>query len=207
MRKETKIKNNFRLQVSDFRLQKGFTLIEMLAVIFIISLLSTLLIANYRRSQKQYALEHAAQKLVSDLRRVQAMAMSGEVIYTKQYFNYGLHVRKGQDYYVIYSDTTTKSPDCKYKPQGPSDIDDDTLETIYLPHNVEITNIRIPPDDRTQQRLHICFTPPDPTSNFIAQKANSFLENLSWAEIELNYVGESLIKKITITQSGAIKAE
>ena len=178
---------------------------EMLAVIFIISLLSTLLIANYRRSQKQYALEQAAQKLVSDLRRVQAMAMSGEGI-AGQYDGYGIYLKRNATDYIIYGDWDGK--DCLYDKTGTNR--DTKIETINFPANIQAKTISpllagIDVAANQKNTLHVCFVPPNPILYINREKEQQIL---SEAAITLQYGDDnSLIRTITITKAGAVKAE
>ncbi len=69
----------------------GFTITELLVVIFIISLLSLALFANYRAGEKHYALQRSAHKLAQDIRRTQEMAMAardidGHIVHGLRFF-------------------------------------------------------------------------------------------------------------------------
>lgn len=54
----------------------GFTLVELLAVVFTIALISALVFPNYKKGAQQMALERSAHKLYQDMRRVQEMSIS-----------------------------------------------------------------------------------------------------------------------------------
>ncbi|MCX6718694.1 MAG: hypothetical protein NTY81_03805 [Candidatus Staskawiczbacteria bacterium] len=56
---------------------KGITLVEIVVMIFIIALFSLIVISDFPRIQKQYALSRAAYKLAQDLRRTQDLGLSG----------------------------------------------------------------------------------------------------------------------------------
>jgi len=56
---------------------KGFTLAELLVTIFIIGLLSSILVVNWRRNENQYQLQRVAQTVVQDIRKTQQMALTG----------------------------------------------------------------------------------------------------------------------------------
>lgn len=193
-----------RVNSAWFRDSRGFTLVEMLAVIFIISLLSTLLIANYRRSQKQYALEQAAQKLVSNLRRVQAMAMSGQDISPGGVWCYGLYIKKGESGYTLFKDL---DGDFFYD-KGASNVE--RLEDpVTLPSGISAVQI-IPTyngldEPSMKNTLHICFASPDPTT-YINKKNDPTL--VPQGIITLQHgTDTSLVKTITINLAGAVKAE
>lgn len=83
--------------------QKGFSMIELLAVIFIISLISGLIAISYWNSQKQYSVSKAAQRLAVDLRRVQNMALSGATQGAVAPRGYGLYVQSAGQYLLFYN--------------------------------------------------------------------------------------------------------
>ncbi len=60
--------------------ESGFTLIEMMTVLFIMAMISGLVFANYRSGNQQFALENQAYSLAQDLRKVQEMAMSSKEV-------------------------------------------------------------------------------------------------------------------------------
>jgi len=57
--------------------QKGITLIEVVVVVFLISLSSSILISDFPKIQKQYMLSRTAYKLAQDLRKAEDLALSG----------------------------------------------------------------------------------------------------------------------------------
>ncbi|MBU4141395.1 hypothetical protein KKE99_00795, partial [Patescibacteria group bacterium] len=65
-------------------------MIELLVVMFIISLISAITLANYRGGQRKYILTQSVQKLVSDIRKAQNMALGGFEI-SNNYNGYGVH--------------------------------------------------------------------------------------------------------------------
>jgi len=60
--------------------EKGITLVEILVVIFIIAALLTILVSDFPKIQRQFALSRATYKFAQDLRKAQDMALSGEEI-------------------------------------------------------------------------------------------------------------------------------
>ena len=173
--------------------QFGFTLIELLVVIFITSLLATLTLVHYRNGQKRYILEHAAQQIVSDIRKSQNMAMSGVDI-GGQYCGYGIFVDQNNGFYIVYGDTAPANcgvTNNKY------DVSDDIIETINLPQEIIFEDVTpLPP------KLDIFFKPPNPTTYINGKDSIG-----SSGGIVLGIEDTSLTKTITVTTSGLIQAD
>jgi prepilin-type N-terminal cleavage/methylation domain-containing protein len=172
--------------------QTGFTLVELLVVLFIILLLSTLLLVNYRGGQKKYALSQASQQLISDLRKAQNMAMSGAEIYG-QYCGYGLEIDQSNrpTSYRFYAD---KSTDCQTS-NNQYDSGDEILEIIKLPSRIRIQSTSPSPID-------IFFKPPQPTT-YINADAGAGVSGTITLEIE----GTSFTKIVTVTTAGLIQSD
>ena len=64
-------------KVSGVFFSHGFTLIELIISIGIIGMLSTITIVNFKAAQRSREIKNVAETLVSDLRRAQAMTLSG----------------------------------------------------------------------------------------------------------------------------------
>jgi prepilin-type N-terminal cleavage/methylation domain-containing protein len=60
--------------------EKGFTIIELLVVMGIITIMTVVLVPNFRLGQQQLALDRSANKLAQEIRRVQEMAISSKEI-------------------------------------------------------------------------------------------------------------------------------
>lgn len=175
------LKNN--IQKNYLGQQAGFTLTELLVVMFIISLLSGLVLANHRSGQKRYALSQATQQLVSDLRKAQNMAMSGVDI-EGQYYGYGIYIRRLDSvvYYRIYAD---KDDDNKYD-------SGESLETVNLPEGIEIKATS------PASKVDVFFRSPEPTTYI------NYPASVNPGTITLELKGTSSTKTITVTTTGLI---
>jgi len=177
--------------------KKGFTLIEVMIVVSITVLLSGLVFASYKDSQKRYSLAQAVQKLASDIRRVQNMTISGKEIVgvcesgASNCYGYGIYMEEEEDdSYKIYADWNN---DHFFKGS-----DDAVVETIYLPGVIRIQSAS------PGNELSIFFEPPDPTT-YIDGSSGASVEP---AEIVLEVVGSPLLTKtVTVTSSGLIGVE
>jgi len=174
-------KNN--IQKNYLGQQAGFTLLELVIVVFIIGTLSGLVLANHRSGQKKYALSQTTQQLVSDLRKVQNMAMSGVDI-EGQYYGYGIYIRRLDSvvYYRIYAD---KDGDSKYD-------SDESLETVNLPEGIEIKSTS------PASKVDVFFRSPEPITYINAPAS------VNPGTITLELEGTSSTKTITITTAGLI---
>jgi len=105
-------------------LKGGITLIEIVVVIFIIALFSTILIVNFPEIQRRMALSRSTYKLAQDLRRTMDLALSGVPLKDNggtgteiMVKGYGIYVNLGDStkQYVIYADVAgAPDPDNNY---------------------------------------------------------------------------------------------
>lgn len=139
----------------------GFTLTEILVVLFIISLLSGVTFANYRQGGKQMALQRSAYKFAQDIRRAQEMAIGSAESPTPACAGqipiggYGIQLKTSpadwREYYVLFADC-----------DGGRDYDEpgELIERIYFEKGTRLHALPATP-------LRIIFLPPDPTTIFI----------------------------------------
>lgn len=136
---------------------KGFTLTELLTVIAIISIMSVLVLPNYRIGERQFALQRSAYKLAQDLRRAQEMTMSAkEFPAAPPTFMgvYGINFQLNFTSYILFADLNNN----KVFDSG------EEIENLSLEKGVKISNLS--PASEGPGPLNIAFTPPDPTINF-----------------------------------------
>ncbi|MEA2113139.1 MAG: prepilin-type N-terminal cleavage/methylation domain-containing protein [Patescibacteria group bacterium] len=181
------MKNNFLFSKKFFCRQFGFSMIELLVVMFIIGLISTLSLVSYRSGQRKYVLTGAVQQLVSDIRKAQNMALSGFSA-SSQYNGCGLYVEKGDFSYLIYGN---KNADPNYQPS------DSIIETISLPDGVKIKSVS-PASDK----LHIFFEPPQPIT-YLNSATTAGVSEIIILELE----NSSLSKTIRVSTAGLIQVE
>lgn len=166
----------------------GFTLIEILVVLAIMAVISSVLIADYRTGQKKYSLDAAAQNIVSDLRRVQSMAMSGTTKTAEIIYDYGIHFDANTSYYTIFADKQANSQ--RYS-NATADV---MIERVNLENQVKV--VAVSPNS---SGLDVVFEPPNPKTYINKNSSGP-------ATITLQYGNDtSRTKTITITLAGAIK--
>jgi len=92
----------------------GITLVEIAVVIFIVALFSTIMISDFPKIQRQFALSRVTYKLSQDLRRTQDLGLSGVRVNDSDenpitVKGYGIYVNLNQStkQYIIYADVAT----------------------------------------------------------------------------------------------------
>ncbi len=169
----------------------GFTLVELLVVVSVVSIISSITLVNYRRGFVQHSLSQSNQKLLADLRKVQNMAISGVGI-ASDFCGYGININKSSDpySYIIYVD---KNSDCSISNKK-YDVGDDIIEEVNLTNKIKINFTSPSP-------LDILFKPPEPLT-YINQSNSLGID----ASIVLEAEGFSLpTKTITVNTSGLIE--
>lgn len=167
--------SNFKLLTSRFtpcnsvelnkisNLEKGITLVEVIVTIFIITIFSGIIISDFPKVKRQFALSSAAHKLAQDLRRVQDMGLSGvqplgpggEPLLIK---GFGLYINVNpidgnNKQYIIYGD---KDGNQQYDP-----LVDYNLDLINM--NAESKGVIIKGlYNILEDRVSINFSPPNP---------------------------------------------
>lgn len=166
--------------------KKGFTIIELVIVIGIISILSIIIIPSYHAGQNQFALQRSAHKLAQDLRKAQEMAMSSNEISGKNPTGYGIDFKKSRsNYYILFANLNSNTQ---------RDGSDQDLETIELESKIIISDLS------PSNNFSILFSPPDP----ITWVNNSSSKT---AEITLSIQGTNETKIVRVNPAGLIEVE
>jgi prepilin-type N-terminal cleavage/methylation domain-containing protein len=173
----------------------GFSLVELLVVMAIMMVLFFSVYINQRNSQPQYLLRQGEQKLASDLRRAQNMAMSGSNL-SGNYYGYGIYLQTNSNSYILYGERTDTGADSTiYNSSGAVDT---IIETISFPRSVKINSSPFPSD-----QAHIFFKSPDPTTT-ISDGADPTKTSVS---IVLKADGSSATRNVQVTSAGLIEAQ
>jgi len=179
----------------------GFTLIEMVAVVGIIVILSAIVLVNYRSGDSQLALLRSANKLSQDIRRAQEMAMSAEEVNNKVYDRYGIHfdinpgVPDGKKSYILFGDDGGNGA---YQGDPP----DKPIETVNFEKNVEINQILASAggSENSVQKISITFQPPDPTTYILESGENKIV-------VKIQLISGSNTKTVVVNKAGLIYVE
>jgi type II secretory pathway pseudopilin PulG len=148
--------------------KKAFTLIELLAIVVVISILTVIFFVDYGKDSKVFALERASRKVSQDLRRAQEMAASG-LVGEAGTNGYGVYFEKTVDYlkYIIY---TNKNVNKYYEPAS-----DSLKEDIGIEAGIKICDIKYGPlgNMSSVSNASVSFQPPDPI-NYIQNNHNGY---------------------------------
>ncbi|MEK7203408.1 MAG: prepilin-type N-terminal cleavage/methylation domain-containing protein [Patescibacteria group bacterium] len=166
----------------------GFTMIEMVVSVGIISLLSAIFLANYHGANHKTELNMEAQKVVSNLNLARSFSLS-----SKKYNNslpaggWGVHFKTSSpDKYLIFADVNNNQ---SYD-DGEADIDKGG-RVINLPDNIIIDSAD------NGGTVDVVFLPPDPAIYF-----NGSIEPVSSAWVKLKEKDNNIFKTITINSLG-----
>lgn len=177
-----------------FSLQKnkdffGFTLIELIVSISIITLITGAFLTNYHSTNKRSELINSAQKMVSDIRLAQQFSLS-----TKQFNGaapkggWGAYFNKATpSSYIIFADNNEPGGDQNYDAG-------EEFRTVSLPAGISLNSIK-DKDGNELNTVAIVFLPPDPAT-YIAGVMNNkariaLKENAgsSVKTVEVNFLG------------------
>ncbi len=181
----------------------GFTLLEVIISLSIITLMIGLFLANYDAGNRSTNLALSTQQVVSDIRTAQNKAL-GSTIYGGSFptGGWGAHFDRSagnNTSYVIFADA---NGDKKYNAPDEAVISQGG-QTISLPPYVNISNIVTNnSSDPNPSTLDITFLPPDPTTRIYGDGANTSSE--AW--ITLKSTIDNRIATVTVNILGLIQA-
>ena len=191
------------LEIKNFKLKKGFTFVEMMVSIGIITLLSIMVLAYNRRAETINNLVRSANKLVFELQRIQNQAM---LVYQKEgeeggssekicgwgmYFGNALSPEKTEKIFSFVD--LCQNKDHKYTSE------EEKRESINLMKNTEIfeTNVNsivfVPPEPR------VYFNPSDVNFAYIKIKLENQTSLYPYYEIKVTKGGQ-IYKNLVIQQ-------
>lgn len=167
--------------------QQGFSLVEMLVVIFIVALISATLIFNWRKNEKQYLLQRVAQNIVQDIRKMQDMTLNGTKYENQIPYSYGIFFDKNKKKsYQLFGDINGNNT------YQPSDME--IGAEISIESGIEIDSL-----SSGAQNLNITFLIPDgftkinpssPTASIIIKREGKTCPSLNCKTINIRGMGQ-----------------
>jgi len=156
-----------------FNNKNGFSYVEIMTVVLIIMILSTIALANLRGTGTKSELYVSAQKIITDIHRAQNDALSSvEFNGESPLGGWGIYFDKNLSSYVLYADVADKNSgeidhvcnnDC-----GPTS--EESFLSIPLPEGTKIDRIyKIRSSDGAKiytDKINLTIEPPDPITHF-----------------------------------------
>jgi prepilin-type N-terminal cleavage/methylation domain-containing protein len=175
---------------------KGFSIIELMVVISIIGIMSSLMFANYRQGERDTVLIYAAQQTAQDIRQAQNLSLAGP----KDTYGYGIYFNiNNPTQYFIYGDEGIKNGNHQYEGEGGNDTKVSPYP-IFLSKNIKINNIKINGVDSNS--ADIFFAPPDPVTYI------NGVSSIGTAEIKICFtIITTNCKTIIVTTAGRIEVD
>lgn len=174
--------------------QRGFTLIEALAVTAVIGVISSIMVVNWRKNEERYKLQRAAQEIVQNIRKAQSYALSSYRMEWPGELNgviprsYGVQLEEGDSTYFIYGD---RIGNIGY--QNPEDIEE-TYTTIES--GIEIDSLGGPTLDIifSIPDGFISFNGPDSSATIRIKKTGAVCPSTNCKSIVIEETGEITIQ-------------
>ncbi len=135
-------------------MEKGFTLVEMLLVVLIIAVMSSISFQIYKQGEVKINLQRTANKIVQDIKRVQEMAIA-----TKEFRGiiprgYGVYFNLSHSEYTLFADCDS---DGDYDKVGnPCNGFPEKIKKVEIEKEVKISSLS------PSSPLTVIFLPPDP---------------------------------------------
>ena len=131
--------------------QKGFSLIELIAVIAIVGIASTIVIAQYSDSRDSKALFLGAKQIANDVRMAQNYAF-GALESGGVNPGYGIRFSNNSSSYIIFAD---KDNDKIY------DVaDSEEFQTVSLPEGITVQSLKVDNVEAVDGNVDVVFTSP-----------------------------------------------
>ena len=128
-------------------ISKGFTLVEMLSVLAIFSILTSVVVFNYNKFRSDTILTNMAYEVALSIREAQIYGVSARQSAPIDYkVPYGIFIPKDSEQYYLFADMgneTTTIPDGKFSGSDCADPGQDTCVTTYsLQRGMKISDVQ-----------------------------------------------------------------
>lgn len=183
------------------KIYNGFTLIEILIAIAVITILSTVIFANYHSIEKNYALKRSTSQLATDIRQVEKMVLGANNFDGKfPEGGYGIYITIRTNP-IIFADIKQEGED---KQNEKYDYNE-KVDEIKLEPDVEISKIT---DNKNNDHniVHIIFLAPIPKIIF-TDESGTDINDINEIKIKLLKQDSAKTQTIKINKVGRIEIE
>jgi prepilin-type N-terminal cleavage/methylation domain-containing protein len=205
--------------------QKGFTIIELLVVIFIVGVISGLVMFNYKSFRSDVSVENLAQDIGLAIRRAQVYAVSTKGADNTTFPSYGVHfnipgsnpILGTEKAFVLFADLPDYPTIGQYDQNSgacgivnPSPIaQDECMEIINITTQDKITALcddKVCYDSTNDPSVDIVFTRPNTEAEFCFKVGSTTCANPSNIRIKVESVGKTE-RYINVWNTGLISVK
>ena len=160
----------------------GFTVAEIMTVLFIFLAMTALVLASFRRGEQRSQFLLITEQIASDMRKMQTQSLTG-IIEEEIVASGG---------FGIYFDTANDDQYLLFRDDGDEDytVADTDLETVLLPANFTLSDLLLDP-------LTIVFKPPKPTIYINGAQAVNEVEIKLFSDKVSDKYGSVMLNRIT----------
>ncbi|MCK5490646.1 MAG: prepilin-type N-terminal cleavage/methylation domain-containing protein [Candidatus Pacebacteria bacterium] len=132
---------------------RGFSFLELMTVIAIIGVMTSIVVPYYAQNRNSKALSFGLAQVVSDVRMIQNYAYStlASEVDTYPAGGYGIYFLTNSNEYIIFADNNND--------QGYDGVTED-VKTVYLSRGVKIISLKIDGIEEVDGEIDLVFTPP-----------------------------------------------
>lgn len=205
--------------------KKGFTIIELLVVIFIVGVISSLVMFNYKSFRSDVSVENLAQDIGLAVRRAQVYAVSTKGADNTNFPSYGVHfnipgstdILGTEKAFVLFADLPDYPVIGQYDQSSttcgvvnPSAVSqDECMEIIKITTQDKITALcddKVCYDGTNDPSVDIVFTRPNTEAEFCFRVGSSACSNPSNIRIKVESVGKTE-RYINVWNTGLISVK
>lgn len=159
-------------------------------------------LANFKSVDKKNAVDLAAYKLASDIRRVQGYALNQKLCNCPNPpRGWAINFKKYLKKYIFFGDGDY-GVNCKYDPGEEN-------ETIYIANDVQINKLLIKDPAAEKNEVNLIFEPPDPKLHICDSTATDCgaCAGNSTLEITLKHSNSAYTKTVIVNKFGLVEVE
>lgn len=191
--------------------QRGYTLLEALVVIFVVSFISVIVLVGFRQAERRGSVRRAADTFVLDTRRAQSFTVEAHVYNGIVPDGYGIYLTPSSTTsYVLFADCAPTN-NRRYDATGtPCNGASEKVEDVQLPSGIQIMGFcrGLDCSYTATSKFHLFFTTPNPDTYLTVETGASFTDIPDELSLILGRTdGSTYTNRITVYKSGRVEAD